>query len=101
MKILFVLHAGLEQSTAATAVALAKEAKAKGADVTLFAMSAGVTNLASEKFTALVKDSLSVTVCEHNRKEYATPESVEGVHYGSQFDLAGYVADTDRALFFG
>ena len=101
MNFLFVLHAGLEKSSASTAIALAREAKAKGNDVTLFTMSAGVTNLSSENFTSLIKNGVSVTVCEHNRKEYATPEKVEGVHYGSQFDLAGYVADTDRALFFG
>ena len=101
MKFLFVLHAGVEKSAATTAIALAKEAKAKGNEVTLFAMSSGVTNLASEKFTSLAKEGVSITVCEHNRKEYVAPVEVEGVHYGSQFDLAGYVADSDRALFFG
>ena len=100
MKIAILIHTGLDQGCARSAVGIAKAALAKGHEVTVFVMSAGVTLLADEAFTSLVGDGVNLTVCEHNRAEYKAPEGVEGVHYGSQYDLAGYVQECDRLISF-
>lgn len=100
MNILFVLHTGPNSHNTSSLIGLAKEALAKGDGVTVFAMSSGVGNLAREDFTSLVADGAVITVCEHNRAEDKAPEGIEGVKYGSQYDLAGYMVDCDRVVSF-
>lgn len=100
MKITFLLHAAPDSGTVSSLIGLAKAASAKGHEVTVFAMSGGVLNLAREDFTGLVSDGVSITVCEHNRSQYRAPENVEGVKYGSQYDLASYTKESDRFISF-
>lgn len=101
MRLTLVLHKGLNSLAANTVIRLARAAREKGHDVTVFAMSEGVTNLMREDFLSLRSDGVEITVCEHNRAQYqGHAEEVEGVKYGSQFDLAGYVFDSDKVVSF-
>ncbi len=100
MNLLFILYTDVNSHNTASLVGLAKSARAKGSRVTVFAMSSGVGNLARKDFTALAADGVVITVCEHNRAENRAPEGIEGVKYGSQYDLAGYIADSDRVVSF-
>ncbi len=100
MKLTILLSAGPDSGIVSCLVGLAKAARAKGHEVVVFAMAAGVSNLAREDFTALVSDDVSITVCEHNRSQYKAPENVKDVKYGSQLDLAAYAQDCDRFISF-
>lgn len=100
MKIVILLHEGVKSANGPAALALARSSRGKGHEVTIFAMSEGVTHLASKDFCSLVDDGVALTICEHNRKEYEAPEGVDQVTYGSQFDLAGYIQDADRVISF-
>ncbi len=98
MKLLILLHGGPNDNDSATAVRIAETAIEAGDEVSIFAMSAGVMNLAVDKFMDLLKSGVEISVCEHNRRGFKAPEGIEGIIYGSQFDLAGYVADSDRVV---
>lgn len=100
MRLLMVLYTGFDSLGANSVVKLARSAKDKGHEVTVFAMAAGVTNLAREDFASLPSAGVNITVCEHNRAQYKAPEGVEGIKYGSQYDLAGYVYDADKVVSF-
>ncbi len=100
MKLAMVIYTGPEQANTATLIGIASAARAKGDDVTVFAMSDGVRNLAREDFVKLADDGINIAVCDHNRTEFGAPTDVEGVNYGSQYDLAGYINGCDRFLSF-
>lgn len=100
MKIAILIHSGPETGKTRLAARIAEEARARGHEVTVFAMAAGVQVLAGEGLGKLVEDGVNVTVCEMNRKEYMAPENVEGVKYGSQYDLATYANECDRLISF-
>ncbi|VAX23908.1 hypothetical protein MNBD_NITROSPINAE01-537 [hydrothermal vent metagenome] len=100
MKLAMVIYTGPEQANTATLIGIARSARAKGNDVTVFAMSAGVRNLAREDFVKLADDGVKIAVCDHNRTGFNAPADVDGVSYGSQYDLAGYVNGCDRFLSF-
>ncbi|MBI5815707.1 MAG: DsrE family protein [Nitrospinae bacterium] len=100
MRLVLVIHSGPESHNTNSLVKMAKAARAKGHDVTVFAMSAGVGNLARADFTALAARGVNITVCEHNRSQFKAPEGIEGVTYGSQYELAGFVADGDKVVIF-
>ncbi|MDH5477440.1 MAG: DsrE family protein [Nitrospinota bacterium] len=100
MKILLLLHRGFSSPMAESAVKIAKAAVAAGHEAQLFVMADGVTLLAREDFAMLTSHGVAVTVCDHNRAQLKAPEKVEGVKYGSQYDLAGYIQDFDRTISF-
>ncbi len=100
MKLAILVHKGPDEAVVSSVIAVAKTARAKGHDVNIFAMAPGVMNLARDDFTSLIGDGVNITVCEHNRSQYMAPENIEGVKYGSQFDLAVYASDCDRFVSF-
>ena len=100
MKILFLIHKGFASPVADSAIKTARAALEAGHEVTVFIMAEGVTLLAREDFRSLAADGAQVTVCEHNRVQFQAPEGVEGVKYGSQYDLAGYIQDCERVVSF-
>lgn len=100
MRMTLVLHRGLNSLETNSVIKLARAARDKGHDVTVFIMSAGVTNLGRDNFLSLRSDGVEITVCEHNRAQYQGTGEVEGVKLGSQFDLAGYVYDSDKVVSF-
>lgn len=100
MRLTLVLHKGFNSLETSTVIKLARAAKDKGHEVTVFAMSTGVTNLGREDFMSLASAGIDITVCEHNRTQYQGQGEVEGIKCGSQFDLAGYVYDSDKVVSF-
>lgn len=100
MRLTIVLHKGLNSFETTTVIKLARAARDKGHGVTVFIMSAGVTNLGREDFLSLRSAGVEITVCEHNRTQYQGQGEIEGVKLGSQFDLAGYVYDSDKVVSF-
>ncbi|VAX20793.1 hypothetical protein MNBD_NITROSPINAE03-1565 [hydrothermal vent metagenome] len=100
MKFTVLVHKGPDEAVVSSVIKIAKNARAKGHDVTIFAMAPGVMNLLRDDFTALIGDGVNITVCEHNRSQYKAPENIEGVKYGSQYDLAIYAQDCDRFISF-
>jgi sulfur relay (sulfurtransferase) complex TusBCD TusD component (DsrE family) len=100
MRLVLVLYAGFDSLGASSVMKLAHCARGKGHDVTVFAMSAGVMNLAREDFVSLLSSGVKITVCEHNLTQYMGPEGIGGVKYGSQYDLSGYVYDADKVVSF-
>lgn len=100
MKLAIAIYTGPIHEHTDTAMNLAREARRKGHDVTIFGMFAGVLNLGRDDFNALVNDGIKITVCEHNRAEFKAPANVEGIHYGSQFDLSGYANEADHFVSF-
>jgi len=100
LKILLLLHKGFSSPSAESAVKIARAAVDAGHETQVFAMADGVTLLAREDFLLLTSHGVAVTVCDHNRAQLKAPENVEGVKYGSQYDLAGYIQDFDRVVSF-
>ena len=100
MNLTMVIYTGPEHANTETLIGIARAAKARGDDVTVFAMSEGVRNLAHKDFAGLTGKGVNVAVCEHNRAEFDAPQGVEGVSYGSQYDLSGYINNCDRFLSF-
>lgn len=100
MKFAILVHKSPDEAIVSSVVGIAKAARAKGHDVDIFAMALGVLNLKRDDFTSLVKEGVNITVCGHNRSLHGAPENVEGVKYGSQFDLSGYAHDCDRFISF-
>ena len=100
MKLTILVHKGPDEAVVSSVIGMAKAARARGLDVNIFAMAAGVMNLLREDFTNLIGDGVNITVCEHNRSQYKAAENVEGVKYGSQYDLAIYAQDCDRFISF-
>ncbi|MBI4666617.1 MAG: DsrE family protein [Nitrospinae bacterium] len=100
MRLALVLHTGPDSLNTGTVINLARAARERGDEVTVFIMTAGVLNLAREDFTSLIQGGTQITVCEHNRGQFKAPEGVAGVNYGSQYDLAGYTHDFDRVVSF-
>lgn len=100
MKLAMLLYTGPDHHNTTSLIGLARSAREKGHDVMVFAMSAGVGNLVRPDFTSLVSEGASITVCEHNCSESQAPKDIEGIKYGSQYDLAGYVQDYDRLISF-
>ncbi len=100
MKLTITLQAGRASLHTNTVERLAKAARAKGNDVTIFFMADGVTCLAEPSLVALADDGVILSVCEHNRKQYGAPEGVDDVGYDSQYEFAGFVADADRTVGF-
>lgn len=100
MRLTLVLHKGFNSLEATSVIKLARSAQDKGHEVTIFAMSTGVTNLGREDFMSLTSAGVAITVCEHNRAQYQGQGEIESVKCGSQFDLAGYVYDSDKVVSF-
>jgi sulfur relay (sulfurtransferase) complex TusBCD TusD component (DsrE family) len=100
VRITLVLYKGLNSFETNTVIKLARAARDKGHAVTVFAMSTGVTNLGRDDFVSLRSAGVEITVCEHNRSQYQGHGEIEGVKLGSQFDLSGYVYDSDKVVSF-
>lgn len=100
MRLLMVIHTGPFHDNTDSLVGIARASAAKGAQVTVFAMSEGVLNLAREDFAGLAGEGVKLIVCDKNRQELSAPGDVPGVHYGSQYDLAEHTADSDRVISF-
>lgn len=81
----------------ATAIALARAARAARHEVAMFAMDAGVHAVASDAdaVTALLDDDCEITVCSNSAVGVALPD---GVVRGSQDDHAAVLGTSHRVV---
>jgi len=84
------------------AVRLARAARARGVEVSLFAMDDGVAALAGDRaaLDALLDDDCEVIACAQSAHLRGLDEDAVGVLLGSQDDHAAFVHRADRLVAF-
>lgn len=92
-----ILTSSPENENTHTAVKLSQAALAKGHQVRIFLMSNGVYHVMQSKFLALVEQGVEVTLCASNAAERGIKE-IEGVIFGSQYDLSVMAAKADSLI---
>ncbi|MBI5178374.1 MAG: DsrE family protein [Nitrospinae bacterium] len=98
-KLGILLFNGPDSQDVHTAIGLAESALARGVEVDIFMMHKAVLNSAVPALEALADKGARITVCAHNADQLKAARS-EKFHYGSQYDHANIVADSDRYLAF-
>lgn len=100
MKIGILLTTPPSSENTHTVIQLTRAALRKGHEVSIFLMSDGVYNTHHSEFRELIKDGACISLCAYNSEQRCL-ERVDGILYGSQYDLASLVHETDRLLTFG
>jgi len=78
-----------------------KAARAAGHPVRLFMTDEGVRFTRDPKFLALLNvPGVEFTCCEHSCEMIGIHEKTEGIAYGSQYNHAGMLHDSERVLVF-
>ena len=78
-----------------------KAARAAGHPVTIFMTDEGVKFTTDPKFSELLKvDGVEISVCDHSCERLGIHDKTEGISYGSQYNNAGMLHDSARALVF-
>ncbi|MBI4377763.1 MAG: DsrE family protein [Nitrospinae bacterium] len=98
-KLGILLTTSPESENTFTVIKLSESALASGKDVHIFLMCDGVYNIHNEDFVSLVNKGASITLCAHNASERHVEER-EGINFGSQYDHAHIVNESDRFLSF-
>ena len=88
-----------ESENTFTVIKLAEAAISSGKDVQIFLMCDGVYNINNKGFMSLLDKGVSITLCAHNASERAV-EKKEGIRFGSQYDHAYIVNESDRFISF-
>lgn len=110
MKLGILLTGGTTSQSTRSALRIAEAALAKAMEVELFLMDDGVyavkrgkRTAAADLLAALAEKGAKVALCALNAEQRGlTPEeSIPGVLFGSQYDLALLVSSADRFLYFG
>lgn len=98
MRLGIQLTSGIESEDVYTVGQLALAAMEEGHQVSLFLMDDGV--LALDSLKDLTARGVHISLCSHSANERGVAK-VEGVLFGSQWDWAQTVHDSDRVLSFG
>lgn len=98
-KLGILLTTSPESENTHTVVRLAEAALKAGIAVEMFLMCDGVYHLEDSRLADLSARGVRVVVCAHNAVERKV-ERKDFVHWGSQYDLASLVKDSDRFLSF-
>ncbi|MDP2727746.1 MAG: DsrE family protein [Dehalococcoidia bacterium] len=98
MKLGIILTTGFGSQNLHTAHRLAEAALEEGHQVSIFLMDDGVCQLRS--FQDLQEKGLDLSLCAHNAYQRGL-EKVEGVLFGSQYDWAQIVNESDRVVSLG
>ncbi len=78
-----------------------KAARKAGKNVMLFLTDEGVRFTRDAKFLELLKvDGVEISCCDHSCERAGIHEKTEGISYGSQYNNAGMLHDSTRALIF-
>ncbi len=99
MKLGILLTTSPENENTHTVIALSKAARKQGHDVSIFLMHEGVYNINNDEFSQLVQIGVSIVVCTLN-VEQRKLSRLEGIIFGSQYDNACMVNESDRFLSF-
>ncbi|MBI4316893.1 MAG: DsrE family protein [Chloroflexi bacterium] len=98
-KLGILLTTSPESENTHTVVRLAEAALAAGNEVQVFLMCDGVHNADDKRFLAILDRGAQVVVCAHNCIERSVSQR-ESIVWGSQYDLAQIVEQSDRFLAF-
>ena len=80
---------------------IVKAARAAGHQVQIFLTDAGVRFTTDPKFKELLKIAeVSISCCDHSCEVLQVTEKTEGITYGSQYNHATVLHESDRALIF-
>lgn len=80
-------------------IEISKAARKKGHDVGIFMMSDGVYNIQYQPLMDLGRVGVDLSLCAHNASQRGLSR-LEGLQWGSQFDLSVLVNESDRFLTF-
>ncbi len=100
MKLGILLTTSPENENTDTVIAISREAREQGHDVSIFLMYDGVYNVHKKEFVELVDKGVDIAVCALN-VEQRNVSRVEGILFGSQYDHACIASDVDRFISFG
>jgi sulfur relay (sulfurtransferase) complex TusBCD TusD component (DsrE family) len=100
MKIGILLTTPPSHENTHTVIHLTRSALKKGHTVSIFLMSDGVYNTHHSEFIKLIEEGAHISLCAYNSEQRCL-ERVEGILYGSQYDLASIAHEADRFLTFG
>lgn len=98
-KLGILLTTSPENENTHTVIRLTEAALAAGTAVEMFLMCDGVYHLNDPRVAELSAKGAKVVVCAHNAIE-RNVERKDFVHWGSQYDLATLVKESDRFLSF-
>lgn len=98
-KLGFMLATSTESENTRTVIKLAEAALARGLEVSIFLMCDGVYNMKVDSLNALAEQGAKLSLCAHNAEERQL-EKKGPILFGSQYDLADIVAQSDRFLAF-
>ncbi len=94
--IMVTKYANLEHITG-----VVKAARAAGHPVVIFMTDEGVKFTRDPKFLEILKiDGVECSVCDHSCERIGIHDKTEGISYGSQYNNAGMLHDSARALVF-
>ncbi len=80
---------------------IVKAARAAGHPVRIFMTDEGVRFTTDPKFTELLKIAeVGIACCDHSCELLTVTKRTEGITYGSQYDHAIVLHDSDRVLIF-
>jgi sulfur relay (sulfurtransferase) complex TusBCD TusD component (DsrE family) len=78
-----------------------KAAHAAGHPIMIFLTDEGVKFTRDPKFLELLKvDGIEISVCDHSCERTGIHDKTEGISYGSQYNNAGMLHDSERVLIF-
>jgi len=78
-----------------------KAARAAGKSVMVFMTDEGVRFTRDQKFLELMKvGGVDISCCDHSCERVGIREKTEGISYGSQYNNAGMLHDSNRLLVF-
>lgn len=78
-----------------------RAARKTGHPVQIFLTDEGVRFTRDPKFLELLKiDGVECSVCDHSCERLGIHEKTEGISYGSQYNNAGMLHDSERILVF-
>jgi sulfur relay (sulfurtransferase) complex TusBCD TusD component (DsrE family) len=98
-KLGILLTTSPEHANTSSVIRLAKAAIENGIEVRIFLMCDGVFNVNDISFLKLLDDGADICLCQQNLNERFQDEA-DGIHMGSQYDLACNVKDVDRLVAF-
>jgi len=80
---------------------IVKAARTAGHQVQIFMTDEGVRFTTDPKFKELLKIAeVNISCCDHSCEMLQVTEKTEGITYGSQYNHATVLHDSDRALIF-
>lgn len=94
--IMITKYANLDHITGVT-----KAARKAGHPVQIFMTDEGVKFTRDPRFLELLKvEGVEISVCDHSCEKLGVHDKTEGVSYGSQYNNAGMLHDSERIVVF-